>query len=442
MVGHVLIKETLVPNTAATAQNVDSSKCVLPLDCTPLKPTPVKPKPKAENTHLNTPQTFTKCDKLFLDGKITRERWKAQCFAHDNLVPEREKLIRKFEEREKIETSEQLSGQFQLRIGPELVHRVSLFRNVYRIWNSSLPLNSSENMPSNDGIIDRGNRVGGRLALTTGPALTRLLSTNWLFRGTLFDMALYDGNTDIGWDSSDTTDVTISKFEFLYPIYKYNFIELGGTLLEKDLMWWKYSRLGRSYHLGYALQVWGAPMDASDAERSVNGLGATLSDYALIGFRAEWAAVQSLERSKRSYFCQNAGSQCVKFSAAHNNDPYYNRYFFQSTNGPWNFLEDLRSDPIDNPYRGDQIRLRMHFLGENRFESGGFLYDTHADLYPAWNIVDLSAKLTAYLDKGKFRFQIDGSMRKLWSYSDHDDFWVRSAYEYAARISLGFIPFK
>lgn len=376
--------------------------------------------------------TVSDCDQKFIEAKITEDEWKKECFSPGTWNFERrDELLKQLDDRKAFEKGSKLFSQFQVRIGPEAVRRYSLFRDQFKNWNNANRNDSLSNMASDDGVLDRGHRLGARVTIGTGLGLTRFLDTNMLIRATVLDLSFYSPNTTGTFGSSDNSRIKVGEVEMYHPFFEHNFFEWGVKFWEDDFLWWS-TNIGvkgvtpSGLHAGLAYQVFGTPIRKSDAEKTVFGINDFLSHYLLLGVRGAWDR-RSDTQMKNAEFCKQADPKCDFF----NDTDYFNG------SGQHFGSHDLKINQSIN-----RLKIRTYLAGEEQNTDKGLSYQAYWDLFPSLSIWESGATASAFITKGKIRVSIDAHYRYVKSYDVHDIDVLQSGLEYGAFFSLGFLPAK
>lgn len=395
---------------------------------------------------------FDKCNSDYINGKINDEEFE-KCIMGTELTEATERAEKIEELHEKREERKSLTpwGKFALRIGPDIRKRYTLFKDAFKEWNTGKHDGAFTPAPSNDGTIDKGWRVGTRIALTTEPGLTRWPGSNVLFKGNIFDITIYAGETQEYYAGSYKDDeiysmddfrLTLIDFEFQIPLFERNFLELGASCIDEDLLWGRNSTPGvifpTNLHVGMNWQFQGTPVNISERTLDVKDMAYILSSYTMFGVGVRVAAVNLYHQHKAAEFCNRVSDECKGIDEE--SEPLRGAKFFSyGYKGSSSDFSGIEVVPINVIF---QANLSAHLFGEQRNNLGAVTYRAYADHYPIWKKLEAGGNLTFHLNLGRaMEFYVEGNGRQLWSLEKDDNILLPdSAYELGVQTGLGFRP--
>lgn len=399
-------------------------------------------------TYVESMTRMGKCDSDFINGRTNEDEWE-RCTLGDQVlgaVRAQEKINeanRRREERKNLTTW----GKFALRLGVDTGIRHSLFKDAFTEWNTGKHVGDFIPAPSNNGEIDRGWRVGGRVTLGTEPGLARWPGGNVLFRGTVFDLSIYDdegvdyGNEDF-MPLGDDFRLTLLDFEVQIPLFERNFFEIGFSHNKEDILWWRNSTpvfmlIPTDWHIGLNWQPQGAPISLSDSVLDVTDAPYMLSGYTMLGVSVEVALANLYPHHKAVEFCSQVSEDCGR-DISHRND------FFPYFDAEYSGLVGVFGDVFmaGDDYTLFQFKLQAHAFGEQRWKRGQISYRGFVDYYPTWGKIEAGGELSGHVYLGKaMEFYVDISGRNLWSLENDDNILLPdSGYEVNITSGIAFRP--
>ena len=363
-------------------------------------------------------------------------------------------------------------GRLAVRAGLDVRKRYTLFKDAFKEWNAAKHDGAFTPAPSNDGTIDRGWRIGTRYALTTEPGLTRWPGTNILFKGTLFDITVYD-HEGIEFDRYEASEVregelhyfdngttvsrgdnfrlTLAEAEIQIPLHERDFFEIGAALIKEDILWWKNSNpvilIPLSGHIGFNWQFQGTSLTTSDSIVDVNRISYMLSSYTMFGLEIAAAAVNLYSRHKAAEFCNRVSNDCgddndKDYGVKKSGGDYFSYGQETEIEADFDFYSGIEPLPSGEDATYLQAKLTAHLFGEQRGNIGAINYRSYTDYYPTWEKAEIGGQLSFHLYLGQvIEWFVEGEGRKLWSLGSDDNILLPdNGYELGVTTGLGFRP--
>lgn len=384
-------------------------------------------------------QCEERCNTPFINGDIDEEEWDAcfeKCWLDADTI-ERIDRNEKIEARKKTREKELKSltpwGRFAFQIGLDLERRSIKFNDVFSKWNETNPGRESD-----DGTIERGWRPGTRIALTTGPGLTRFAQSNAFMQMTLVDLRLYESTERMvhvnaetrSLNSYDNTALELLDFKFYFPLFRSNFFELGFSYFHEDLLLGKQDNLffviPGSAFVGMDYQFIGTPVTISD--RALDSVGAEhfLSNYAMFGVRAEVSRNDLYSDYKGAEFCNQVSDSCAEGPKSHDDR-----------------TEPAPMDFFTNEEPNASFHISSHIFGESRGSSLGMIYRVYTDYNPTWKKVESGGTLAFQVELGEaMELEVSGRGSKLWSLEEDNNLPLPDdGFELGTLLSVRWKPF-
>lgn len=402
---------------------------------------------------------FAKCDSDYINGKINDEQYEKCIMGDLHHATEASQKIDEMHRRREERDLMTPWGRAALKIGLDVRERRSLFKDAFKDWGHG----------KNDGEIDKGWRPGMRVALTTEPSYTRWPGTNVLVKGTLFDFTIYDkqelgfgyrsGDSPDGllrqpdgsYDAMDNTRWILGDVSIQIPFFEYNFLEVGASLVNEDILWGKVSGpifiiIPGNFHMGLDWQFQGSPIAMSERLLDVTETNYMLSSYTMVGLQAEFAGVNLYHGHKAAEFCNQVSDECgegdgIEFVAGY--FPYGQADKIGANESDFSSgLEQGMLWARESTFF--QSKLTAHLFGEQRWNRTSTAYRVYTDYYPTWKKVEAGTALNLSVVLGRaMEFYVEGNARKLWSTGDDNEVLLPDdAYELGISTGLGFRPWE
>lgn len=297
------------------------------------------------------------CDAEYLEGKIDFEEWQ-RCVVNSH-IPESERRILQARERREVETEAKFLNRFHLSVSQK-------YRTAEMFYQEFEDYYTRMEFPPGVGLLSTDGRIGTRVALTTDHQYIKLDES--LLRLVIFDVTFY------GSDQQKTVDDyswNILDVEYLLSLSERSFLELGGTMLETDLLsGWLMS--GPSGQIGIAAQIRGTPLNTDEKFLDVTNRPSLLQSYTMIRAALEVGFLQ--ERQVDEILCAKVwnGGYCEES--------------FQ-----------YQRDPDEADQEGTlQVKSSFELLGEQLYPNNlltSIAYSVYASHFPFADRVDVGGQI-------------------------------------------------